>query len=100
MCLHKSRYAAANIAATERFSLVFDEPTWREFVVRDARGRVDEVLADLRAEGILAGVPLGRWYPELDDCFLIAVTEKRTKHQIDLLVDALSRQSTAAVASA
>ncbi len=100
LCLHKSRYAAAKIAATERFSLVYDAPTWREFVVRDSRGQVDEVLADLRAEGILAGVPVGRWYPELDDCFLIAVTEKRTKHQIDLLVDALSRQSAAIPASA
>ena len=24
-------------------------------------------------------MPLGQWYPELDDCFLVAVTEKRTK---------------------
>jgi glycine dehydrogenase subunit 1 len=28
-------------------------------------------------------VPLGRWYPELDDCFLVAVTEKRTREEID-----------------
>ena len=28
-----------------------------------------------RRAGVLAGVPLGRWYPELDDALLIAVTE-------------------------
>ena len=33
--------------------------------------------------GFLAGVPLGQWYPELNDCFLVAVTEKRTKTEID-----------------
>jgi glycine dehydrogenase subunit 1 len=34
---------------------------------------------------IFAGVPLGRWYPELSDCLLVAVTEKRTKEEIDRL---------------
>ena len=40
--------------------------------------------------GFLAGVPLGRWYPELDDCFLVAVTEKRTQREIDALAESLS----------
>ncbi len=100
LCLHKACYAAEQIAATERFSLAFDGPTWREFVVRDSQGRVDDVLTQLRSEGILGGVPLGRWYPELDDCFLVAVTEKRTKEQIDALVRALSQQSATVVAPA
>ena len=34
---------------------------------------------------IFAGVPLGRWYPELADCLLVAVTEKRTRAEIDRL---------------
>jgi glycine dehydrogenase subunit 1 len=37
----------------------------------------------------LAGVPLGRWYPELADSFLVAVTEKRSKAQIDRLAEAV-----------
>ena len=41
--------------------------------------------------GFLAGVPLGQWYPELDDCFLVAVTEKRTKQEIDALARALAK---------
>ncbi len=48
-------------------------------------GRVDELLAKAQAAGIFAGLPLGRWYPELKDCVLIAVTEKRTKAEIDKL---------------
>jgi glycine dehydrogenase subunit 1 len=38
----------------------------------------------------LAGVPLGRWYPQLDDCLLVAVTERRTKEEIDRLAGVCS----------
>ena len=48
-------------------------------------GRLEAALA----QGIFAGVPLGRWYPELADCLLVAVTEKRTKPDIDRLVSVL-----------
>ncbi len=94
LCLHKARYAAATLTSNERFSLAFSQPTFKEFVVRDAWGRVDEVLATARQAGFLAGVPLGRWYDELSDCFLVAVTEKRTKPEIDALAAALTLPST------
>jgi glycine dehydrogenase subunit 1 len=86
LCLRKARYAAERLAASGRFTPAFDRPTFKEFVVRDTRGRVEEFLAAARREGIFAGVPLGRWYPELSDCLLVAVTEKRTKAEIDRLV--------------
>jgi glycine dehydrogenase subunit 1 len=85
LCLRKARYAAGRLAASGRFLPAFDRPTFKEFVVRDSRGRVEEFLAAARAEGIFAGLPLGRWYPELGDCLLVAVTEKRTKAEIDRL---------------
>ena len=85
LCLQKSRYAAEKICENDRFEPAFDAPTFKEFVVRDREGRVDDMLADALADGFLAGVPLGQWYPELDDCFLVAVTEKRTKPEIDAL---------------
>ncbi len=89
LCLQKSRYAAERLCESERFELAFDAPTFKEFVIRDREGRVDELLADALEAGFLAGVPLGPWYPELDDCFLVAVTEKRTKFEVDALVRAL-----------
>jgi glycine dehydrogenase subunit 1 len=90
LCLQKSRYAAQQLAKLDRFELAFDTPTFKEFVVRDRQGRVDDLLAAGLNAGFLAGVPLGRWYPELEDCFLVAVTEKRTKSEIDALAAALS----------
>ena len=45
--------------------------------------------------GIMAGVPLGSWYPELSDCFLVAVTEKRTKQEIDRWANCLTHSTSA-----
>ncbi len=92
LCLQKSRYAAERLCENERFELAFDAPTLKEFVIRDRESRVDELLADALEAGFLAGVPLGQWYPEFDDCFVIAVTEKRTKSEIDQLCNTLVRE--------
>ena len=89
LCLQKAHYAAQRLTATGRLKLAFQQPTFKEFVVRASDGRVDELLAKAQAAGIFAGLPLGRWYPELKDCLLVAVTEKRTKAEIDKLAEIL-----------
>jgi glycine dehydrogenase subunit 1 len=89
LCLQKAHYAAERLTAGGRLKLAFPQPTFKEFVVRVADGRVDDLLAKAQAAGIFAGIPLGRWYPELQDCLLVAVTEKRTKMEIDKLVEVI-----------
>ena len=61
----------------------------REFAVRlDAP--VERVVARCRAEGVNPGYPLGRDYPEeFRDGLLVAITERRTRAQIDRLVEVL-----------
>ena len=88
LCLDKSHYAAGRIDALAGYSLKFDAPFFKEFVVQTERD-VQTVLAHCREKKILAGIPLECWYPELHDCFLVTVTEKRTKAEIDALVAAL-----------
>ena len=95
LCLQKSHYAAEQLCQSERFSLAFDSPTFKEFVIRDAENRVDELLNSALDNGYQAGVPLGQWYPDMQDCFLVAVTEKRTKAEIDGLVDHLIENTSA-----
>jgi glycine dehydrogenase subunit 1 len=96
LCLQKAHYTAERLAAVPSLSLAFDRPTFKEFVVRvkDCDGRNGPSVADLiekaRQQNIFAGVPLGRWYPELADCLLIAVTERRTKAEIDCLAEVLA----------
>lgn len=45
--------------------------------------RAEEVQKELIHQGILPGLPLGKFYPGLKNCLLVAVTEIRTKAQID-----------------
>ncbi len=88
LCLDKSHYAARQIAALDGFRLRFSAPFFREFVVQTTKD-VIEVLDRCRQRGILAGVPLGQHQESLSDSFLVAVTEKRTRAEIDKLVEAL-----------
>jgi len=69
---------------------VFSGPTFNEFVVRVPSSAA--AVADAAAmAGVLAGFPLGRAYPELDDCLLVTVTEKRTDADFELLLSVLSQ---------
>jgi glycine dehydrogenase subunit 1 len=90
LCLQKSRYLAEQLCQNERFSLAFEAPTFKEFVIRDAANDVDGLLRTTLEAGYLAGLPLGSWYPDLNDCLLIAATEKRTKAEMDGLVGSLT----------
>ena len=41
------------------------------------------MLAEVGRLGYHGGIALGRWYPDMADSILVAVTEKRTKAEID-----------------
>ncbi len=90
LCARKAHFCAACLTANRRFQRRFPAPVFKEFVVRDGQAQVPTLLADAQAAGILAGIPLGRWYPELDDCFLVTVTEKRTRAEIERLAETLA----------
>jgi glycine dehydrogenase subunit 1 len=50
------------------------------------------VVARLLQQGIAAGLPLATYEPDMVDCLVVTVTEKRTKAEIDRLADALRRE--------
>jgi glycine dehydrogenase subunit 1 len=87
-CLHKAHYAAGRIASVDGFEMRFDAPFFKEFAIR-SRKPLDRVFSACRDKGILVGPRLGEAWPELADCFLVAVTEKRSKEEIDRLVTVL-----------
>jgi glycine dehydrogenase subunit 1 len=91
LCVRKSHYASERITEHDRFNRKFAASTFKEFVVQDRDGQVQQLLADASRQGLLAGVPLDAWYPELSDCFLVAVTEKRTRSEIDELARCLTQ---------
>jgi glycine dehydrogenase subunit 1 len=88
LCVRKAHYAATELCKVPGVSLRFSGPFVKEFTLRLPR-EAGAVLARLRSAGYLAGLPLGRWYPGMADCISLAVTEKRTKDEIDGLAAAL-----------
>lgn len=70
----KAAYLAREIARQSGFRVRFSGSHFNEFVVQSERP-VTLVLDRLRERKILGGLPLGRYYPELRDCFLVCVTE-------------------------
>lgn len=82
-CVQKAHYCAERLLQIPGVERLFpDDPFAFEFAVRlptDA----DEVRDALLERGILAGFPLGLHYPDRKDCLLVAVTEVRTREEID-----------------
>ncbi len=89
-CAWKTEYLRQAFQDHERFCVPFESSSWREIVIQDKSNDVSGLLAHARQAGILAGLELGRWYPQLSDCLLIAVTEKRSRDQLDQLVQSLA----------
>ena len=86
----KAHYAAERLAAIPGVSLRFRAPFFKEFVLALPKSPA-RVVARLVKERILAGVPLKRFDRRLGDCLLVAVTEKRTREEIDRFAAALAR---------
>ena len=86
----KAHYAARRLTALSGVSLRFQAPFFKEFTLKLPKPP-DRVVARLAKERILAGVPLKAFDRALADCLLVAVTEKRTKEEIDAFAQALER---------
>lgn len=78
-----AHYLCDQLIATGRFQLVYQQPFFNEFVVR-YDGDLDGLLQRLADEGIFGGVKVA------DDQLMIAVTEQRTKSDIDRLVSLIN----------
>jgi glycine dehydrogenase subunit 1 len=88
LCVRKAHYAAEQLTSIPGVSLRYATPFVKEFTLK-VPGDPMALLAKLRHAGYHAGLALGRWYPGLADCITVAVTEKRTKSEIDGFVTAL-----------
>lgn len=88
LCLQKSHYAAQELSKLAGVRLRFAAPFFKEFTMELPTDRVGELLASLLQAGYHAGLATGTWYPELKNCVTLAVTEKRSKAEIDGLVGA------------
>ena len=66
-----------------------EQTTFKEFAIRVGRSAQD-AIREARTRGLNPGYPVGRDYPGMDDAILVAVTERRTLDDIELLAEALA----------
>jgi glycine dehydrogenase subunit 1 len=85
----KAHYAAEALGRVPGVSLRFGAPFFKEFALRLPKPP-DRVLRGLRKRRILGGVSLGQFDRRLKDCVLVAVTDRRTRAEIDAYADALA----------
>jgi len=89
LCYHRAHYARQQIAGINGFSIVGEQPFFKEFVVRCPKPvkEINEYLLD--EWGIIGGYDLGKDYAHLRDHMLLCVTEMNPRGEIDALVEAL-----------
>jgi glycine dehydrogenase subunit 1 len=88
LMIQRTAYASERLEAIDGVTLLHEQPIVRELAVRlDAP--VEAVIARCREQGINPGYALGREYPELGDGLLVAITERRTRDEIDRLAEVL-----------
>jgi glycine dehydrogenase subunit 1 len=88
LLLHRTAYARRALAALDGVELLHEQPVVREFAVRLA-APVDRVIERCAQQGVNPGYPLRADYEELEDGLLVAITEQRSKADIDRLADVL-----------
>jgi glycine dehydrogenase subunit 1 len=87
-CAQKARYAHDQLTKNGKYKPLFNKPFFKEFAVSVASDVSCEVInEELLNCGILGGYPLEANYPEQKKSLLLCVTEKRTKEEIDSLVE-------------
>jgi glycine dehydrogenase subunit 1 len=92
--VQRTAYARDQLTALDGVSALHSQPVVREFAL--SLGLADlaavrRVIARCAAEHVNPGHPLAIDYPEYPDGLLVAVTEQRSRADIDLLVDVLGR---------
>lgn len=87
LCMQKSHYLAEKINEIDGCKLKFDRPFFNEFVVTLPQP-TPAVVNALATKKILAGIPLSKWGGDPND-IMIAVTERRLKHELDTFVEEL-----------
>jgi len=88
LMLQRTAYARDRLRNIDGVTQIHDRPVVREFAV-ELDAPVQRVIARCQEQGINPGYALGREYPEHENGLLVAITERRTRADIDRLADTL-----------
>ena len=86
--LAKADYLKNKLSKVKNFKIQFNADTFNEIVIKCPRP-ANTIRDALLEHKIIAGLPLGDYYPELADSLLLCATELNTVEAIDRLVEKL-----------
>ena len=70
----------------------FSGPFFNEFVASTNGRPPEEINRTLLKKKIIGGIPLARWYPELEHCMLLCATEMTRREHMDAVGEAFAMQ--------
>jgi glycine dehydrogenase subunit 1 len=88
LMLQRTAYARDRLKTVDGVTPIHDRHVVREFAV-EVDAPAQRVIARCQEQGINPGYALGRDYPEYANGLLVAITERRTRADIDRLADVL-----------
>lgn len=88
LCLQNSHYLMDQIQNLAGFHLAYASPFFKEFAITTPVP-AGEIVEKLMLQNIYAGIDLSQFDYGLKNSLLIAVTEKRTREEMDVFVEAL-----------
>ncbi len=90
LCYHKAHYLQKKINELNSFKLKYNKPFFNEFLI-ETRIDANIINKSLFNEGFIGGLCLSRFDESKSNQLLIAVTEKRTKNEMDRFVKVLQK---------
>jgi len=88
-CAEKASYAGQRLVEIGGVRMRYPKRYFFNEFVLELPVAADRVIRRLLEKGFAAGFPLVRYYPKMEKSLLVAVTEKRTKEEIDLFAHTL-----------
>lgn len=89
LCVSNSKYAMKKIGGAGYESPIFKSSHFKEFTIRAKNKDITKITETLARNGIEAGIPIKKHFPELGETMLTCTTEMHTRDDIDKLAEAL-----------
>lgn len=86
--IQKANYALEKLSQVRGINRKFSGDIFNEFVI-ELSGDMSKIDDALREKGIIPGLKIGEFYPGLENCLLVCVTETHKKEEIDQLASLL-----------
>lgn len=90
--VYKSHYAMTRLCEHDKIEPLFDRPFFNEFAIKFSGGnRIKDINKRLFEAGIIGGLDISHFYPDIKNAMLLCVTETKSREDIDKLVSTISK---------